>query len=77
MSEFQGAAQGVAIRRTDVAGLRGQFSSGMPRRSIAGFLFVVAGMFAILWLSDVLPATFAGATLRAYGPCRLRATRSR
>lgn len=58
----------LVIRRTDVAGLRGQFSAGMPRRSIAGFLFVVAGMFAILWLSDVLPATFSGGT-----PARLRA----
>jgi hypothetical protein len=48
--------------------VRAQFSSGMPRRSIAGFLFVVAGMFAILWLSDVLPATFGGGN-----PARLRA----
>ena len=58
----------LVIRRTDVAGLRRQFSSSMPRRSIAGFLFVVAGMFAILWLSDILPATFGGGN-----PARLRA----
>ena len=51
----------IAIRKADTTGIQERFKF-VPRRLTAGYLWLVAGIFSILWLSDVLPATF-GATI--------------
>jgi len=48
------------IRRMDLDAVAADFHSATPARVLAGFLFLVGGVFVLIWLSDVLPATFSG-----------------
>lgn len=61
----------IVIRRVDTAGLATQFGT-VPRRTVAGFLWLVAAVFGFLWLSDVIPATLSGGTPAALA--KLKAT---
>ena len=45
----------------DVAALPGRFSPRLPRRSIAAFLWAVAGFLLLAWLGRIVPALRAGA----------------
>ena len=54
----------------DMDSLKATFSERTPRRSTGVFLIVIGGMFYLLWLSEILPATLAGEvppTLREAG----------
>lgn len=44
----------------DVATLPGRFSPRLPRRSIAAFLWAVAGFLLLAWLGRIVPALRAG-----------------
>ena len=50
----------TVIRKAETGTLTGQFSASMPHRVVVAALIVMAAMFSILWLSDVLPATIGG-----------------
>jgi hypothetical protein len=45
--------------RVDVDGLRAHFAPSTPVRAIALYLLIIATLFAVVWLRDILPATFA------------------
>ena len=47
----------VALLLTmDVGGLRAHFAPGTPVRVLAGYLAVSTGLFAMVWLKDIVPA---------------------
>ena len=46
----------IVLRRADVSSLARQFSSSVPRRLVAIYLWIVATMFTFLWLADIVPA---------------------
>jgi hypothetical protein len=52
------------LQAVDVAGIRDRFAPATPVRVIAGYVVVTNGIFALLWLKDVLPA-IAGNTVPA------------
>lgn len=58
----------VVIRRVDTALLGSQFQPSMPRRVVAVYLWLVAAVFSLLWLTDTIPASLSGST-----PARLAA----
>jgi hypothetical protein len=46
----------IVLRRTDPNWLAGQFFHSVPRHLIVVYLWIVAVMFALLWLADIVPA---------------------
>jgi hypothetical protein len=48
-----------ALREIDIPTLPKQFSSGLPRRTIAIFLFVVGCFLLLAWLGRIAPALLA------------------
>lgn len=49
----------MAISTIDIPALPQKFSSRLPRKSIASFLFVVAAFLLFAWLGRILPAQLA------------------
>ena len=54
----------------DADDLRAHFASSTPVRPIALYLLIIAALFAMVWLKDILPAVIANAT-----PASLEGTR--
>jgi len=50
----------LALGRLDAPGLASHFDERTPRRSVAGFLVLVALMLCALWLGQLVPALVAG-----------------
>lgn len=50
------------LATTDWARIRASFSERTPVRAVSIFLFVIAGLFYLLWLSEALPASLTGTT---------------
>ena len=42
--------------------LKTWFTGPIPYRSTAIFLFIISGLFVVLWLSEIIPALLAGST---------------
>ncbi len=51
----------LAVMGLDVHSLAGHFSDRLPRRLIAGFLFVVGGFLLLAWLGRIVPGLLTGA----------------
>ena len=49
----------MLLVRVDAEGLGAHFAPGTPVPLIALYLLVIAALFAVVWLKDILPATFA------------------
>jgi hypothetical protein len=50
----------MGVASVDVAELRETFRSRVPRRRIAAFSLVLAGLLAVAWLKDIASRTLAG-----------------
>jgi hypothetical protein len=48
--------------RVDAAGLRARVAPSTPVRAIAAYLFIVAVLFAAVWLKDILPGILGNTT---------------
>jgi hypothetical protein len=49
----------VLLLRVDAGGLRAHFAPSTPVRPIALYLLIIAALFALVWLKDILPAIVA------------------
>jgi hypothetical protein len=54
----------IAVASADRDGIREAFSERAPARLAGGFLWFVAGMFTLLWLSEIVPALASGQGLK-------------
>ncbi|HEX6508362.1 MAG TPA: hypothetical protein VF221_12080 [Chloroflexota bacterium] len=50
------------LTRVDVDGLRLQFSRSTPVRSVSLYLMVVAALFFLAWMKDIIPAVLGNTT---------------
>lgn len=50
----------LALSSIDIRALPSHFSSHLPRRSIAGFLFAVGGFLLLMWLGLIVPPLLVG-----------------